>query len=150
LPSSFSSSVEASEDILIHSELGKCFSFFTDLTNIGRCIPGCEEVRALEQNRAIFRVKVKVGYISKMFEMRAKLKEIRANEHVSFGAEGTDAEINGEVDFLPAENNQVKISYTITIKPLSLTGRTAVSMLGKDLVKKQASEFASCVKQRLE
>lgn len=142
------SSVEASEEIQIHTELGKCFSFFTDLVNIGACIPGCEQVVPQDSLNATFKVKLKIGYISKIFELRAKLIDIRPKEHVSFAGESPDAEITGKVDFV--KDDLVTIKYSIEIKPISITGRTAISMMGKDLVTKQASEFAACVKERLE
>lgn len=74
---------------------------------------------------------------------------------MSFSAEGSDAEIKGIVDLISEgagrkdfENTIVK--YNIEIKPISVTGKTAISMIGKDLVRKQASEFATCVKSKLE
>ncbi len=144
------SSVEASEEILVKSDLGKCFSFFTDLANIGSCIPGCEKVDPIDSTTANFKVKLKVGYISKTFELKAKLKEVKPNEELSFSAEGSDADIGGHVDLSQREEGTIGIRYTIEIKPLSVTVKTAISMIGKDLVKRQAREFASCVKQKLE
>jgi carbon monoxide dehydrogenase subunit G len=142
-------SVEASQEIQLHTELGKCFSFFTDLVNIGACIPGCEQVLPHNPSSATFKVRIKVGYISKSLELRARFTDIRPMEHVSFTAEGSDAEITGRVDFAAKESG-VTVRYAIEIRPLSVTGRTAISMVGKDLVAKQASEFATCIRQKLE
>jgi carbon monoxide dehydrogenase subunit G len=142
--------VEATEEILVNSDLDRCFSFLTDLANIGSCIPGCEKIDPIDSRSANFKVKLKVGYISKTFELRARLKDVKTNKELSFIAEGSDAEIVGHVDLAQKENGIVGIRYSIGIKPVSVTGKTAISMIGKDLVKKQASEFSSCVKQRLE
>jgi len=43
----------------------------------------------------------------------------------------------------------VGVKYRIEIRPVSVTGKTAIAMIGKDLVKKQATEFALCVKSKL-
>ncbi len=142
--------MEASEEILVNADLDRCFSFFKDLTNIGSCIPGCERVDAIDSTSANFKVKLKVGYISKTFELKAKLKNVKEREELSFTAEGSDAEIAGHVTLSSGEPGVVRVKYTIEIRAISVIGRTAVSMIGKDLVKKQAGEFASCVKQKLE
>jgi carbon monoxide dehydrogenase subunit G len=144
------STVEASEEILVNSDLNKCFSFFTDLVNIGSCIPGCEKVDPIDSISANFRVKLKVGYISRMFDLRAKFERVKTNEEISFRAEGSDAEVGGSLNFSGREGGTTHVTYRIEIRPLSIMGKTAISMVGKDLVRKQASEFASCVKQKLE
>jgi carbon monoxide dehydrogenase subunit G len=144
------SSVEAREEILVNSGIMRCFDFFRNLSNIGACIPGCEQVEPIDSSSAKFKVKLKVGYISKTFELKAKLVIIKANEELSFTAESSDAEVNGRV-YLSNENNEMtRVRYDLQIKPISAIGRTAISMIGKDLVSKQASEFALCVKKKLE
>ncbi len=141
--------VRASERFLVRTTQENCWAFFSNLENIGACIPGCEEVSRIDGATAIFRVKLKVGYLSKMLELRAKIKESVAPTHLSFTAEGSDAEITGSLD-LKAEGSDIAATYSIEIVPVSVTGKTAVAMMGKDLVRKQASEFATCVKAKLE
>jgi carbon monoxide dehydrogenase subunit G len=144
------SSVHASEEILVRSDISKCFSFFSDLVNIGGCIPGCEKVTSIDSTTASFRVKVKVGYIARTFELKARLSDVRPSEHLSFVAEGADAVITGNVDLASKGEGTVGVGYGIEIRAVSVTGKTALSMIGKDLVKKQASDFALCVKEKLE
>lgn len=143
--------LEASEEIVVTEAIEKCYAFFTDLSNIGSCIPGCESVTGIDATSALFKVKLKVGYISKTFEVKAKLKEMIQNTRLSFDGVGPDAEIMGKVELgRDDEGTGTSIKYTIEISPVSVTGKTAVSMMGKSLVKSQASEFAACVKRRLE
>ncbi|HZW55245.1 MAG TPA: SRPBCC domain-containing protein [Nitrososphaerales archaeon] len=143
------STVEASEEFTIAAPLERVWSFFTDLSNVGSCIPGCETVNRIDSETASFKVKVKVGYISRSFEIRARFKELIQPTHVSFFGEGSDAEISGNLD-LTQNPDSVAVKYRIEIRPVSVMGKTSIAMIGKDLVKKQASEFASCVKSRLE
>jgi len=106
-------------------------------------------VQNIDGSSAIFKVKLKVGYLSKTFELKARVIEKIEGTRMKFTGEGRDAEVTGSVD-LSVYSNKTKIRYGVEIKPISVTGKTAVTMLGKDLVKKQASEFAACVKSRLE
>jgi carbon monoxide dehydrogenase subunit G len=142
-------SVESSQEFEIRTELEKCWNFFLDLRNIGLCIPGCESVILLDSGIAQLKIKLKVGYLSRTFEIKAKLNEVQRPSRISFSGEGPDAEISGALDFSSGEGS-VKVKYGIEIKPSSVIGKTAVTMMGKDLVRKQASQFASCVKAKLE
>ena len=145
------SSVEAAEQFEVKADLATCWTFLSDLSNIGSCIPGCEGVTKLDDMTAEFRVKLKVGYLSKTFEMKGRLKEVRAPSHLNFTADGPDAEISGNLDLDRAgPGSHTNVNYRIQIKAISVLGKTAVTMMGKDLVKKQASEFSLCVKSRLE
>jgi carbon monoxide dehydrogenase subunit G len=148
------SSIQANEEITFRTEPDRCFQFFTDLSNIGSCIPGCEQVSSIDSNSAVFKVKVKIGYISRTFDLRAKLLEQKPPDFLTFTAEGQDAEIKGTVrlsfDRTVEGKSATTVNYSIEIRPISVMGKTAISMIGKDFVKKQASEFAICVKNTLE
>ena len=143
------STVEASEEFAVSAPLERVWAFFTDLSNVGSCIPGCEGVNVIDRDTASFKVRVKVGYISRSFEIKARFKEVVEPTHVTFFGEGSDAEISGNLDFAQT-SGAVAIRYRIEIRPVSVMGKTSIAMIGKDLVKKQASEFASCVKSKLE
>ncbi len=142
-------SLKASEEFEIACSPSICWDFISDLANIGSCIPGCESVTKIDQTRANFKVKVKIGYISKTFDLKVRLGDVRQPDGLSFVASGADAEILGTLDLTHVEEH-VRLMYKIELTPLSITGKTAVSMIGKDLVRKQATEFASCVRSKLE
>jgi carbon monoxide dehydrogenase subunit G len=142
--------VEASEQFTVKSSQRACWDLVSTLPSIGSCIPGCESVTAIDDLSALFKVKVKIGYVSKTFEMKAVVIDTEPLRRLSFRAEGKDAEIHGSLLVEPLENSEVKISYQIKLIPISMIAKTAVSMMGKDIVNKQASEFASCLRSRLE
>lgn len=143
------STVQASEEFSVAASQSKCWEFFSNLENIGSCIPGCEDVSEIDETTAKFRVKFKVGYLSKTFELKARIRESVPTSHLSFTGEGTDAAISGSLD-LRSESEYVVVKYGIEITAVSVTGKTAIAMLGKDLVRKQVTEFATCVKSKLE
>lgn len=105
----------------------------------------------IDQTAATFKVKVKIGYLSKTFDMKARYREMNEPFRLTFSADGPDAEISGTIDIATKQDDPGAslIKYKIEIRPVSVTGKTAVAMIGKDLVKKQSSEFAECVKTRI-
>lgn len=105
----------------------------------------------IDQTTATFKVKVKVGYLSKTFDMKARYREMNEPSRLTFSADGPDAEISGIITINAKQEDPgvSLVKYRIEIRPISVTGKTAVAMIGKDLVKKQSGEFAECVKTRL-
>lgn len=145
------STIESSAEFEVMADLGSCWSFFRDLKNIGGCIPGCESVTPLDEKSAAMRVKFSIGYVSKTFELRVRFKEMVPESQVTFVGEGSDAEAVGTVSFrVGARPGSSILGYRIQIRPRSTLGRTAVAMMGNDLVKGQADEFASCVRTKIE
>jgi len=141
--------VEASSDIRIPVAQPRCWEFFSDLANICRCIPGYESFEALGPNGGRLKVKVTVGFISKAFELKVRLSEIKEPSSISFAGEGSDAEVLGEVRLSGDGSGGTVVTYTVQIEPVSAMGRTAVGMFGQEFVNRQAEEFAKCVKQKL-
>lgn len=118
---------------------------------MGSCIPGCESVQLLDSLSAIFKIKFKIGYLSKTFELRAKILEKTYPFRLKFAGSGQDAEIEGNIELQAKEEKAgTLIRYSIEIVPISATGKTALTLVGKDIVRKQTTEFASCVKAKLE
>jgi uncharacterized protein len=142
-------SVQASEEFEVNASPSKCWEFFSDFSNVGNCIPGCESIETIDSNNVILKVKLKVGYLSKTFDLKAKVIEKTEGVLLKFIGEGQDAEIVGNLE-LTQFAEKTRIRYNLEIKPISVTGKTAVTMLGKDLVKRQASDFVACVRDQLE
>lgn len=145
------STIDSTSEFQVNSDTKRCWDFLTSLQNIGSCIPGCESVTPIDEKSAVFRVKVSVGYVSRTFELKARFLQITPETHVSFRGEGKDAEIMGTVDIRPGNQPGItSVRYGLQVRPVSTVGRTAVAMLGGDLVRKQAESFANCVKTKLE
>jgi uncharacterized protein len=144
---------QASEQFEVRNSPEECWAFISDLANVGSCIPGCEDVQPIDEMTATFRIKFKVGYLAKTFELRAKVLEKVPPFRMKFAGSGQDAEIAGKIELQsePIGGEKVtEMTYSIEIVPISATGKTALSLLGKEVVRKQTSEFAACVKARLD
>lgn len=138
---------QASEEFQVNAPLEETWKFISDISNVGRCIPGCEDVRQIDETTALFRIKFKVGYLSKTFELKAKILEKITGEHLKFSASGQDAEIAGVIELQNVDpEKSTNVKYSIEISAVSATGKTALALLGKETVRKQTSEFAACVK----
>jgi carbon monoxide dehydrogenase subunit G len=139
----------ATEQFDLESPIEKSWEFLSSLVNVGHCIPGCEEVRLIDDKTARFKIKFKVGYLSKTFDLKARIIEETQLTFMKFTGSGQDAEISGRLE-LGSKEIGTTVKYTIEIMPISATGKTALTLLGKETVRKQTTEFASCVKAALD
>ncbi len=143
--------VETKENFDVRAGQMRSWDFFSNISSLAACIPGCESIVVLDDRSARLRVRLKVGYISKSFELKTTLNEMRPPFYLSFTGESPDATITGtlELESEKTEGESCHVSYTLQIRALSVTGKTAIAMIGKDLVRRQATEFANCVSSKL-
>lgn len=105
----------------------------------------------VDDKSAVLKVKFSVGYVSKTFELRVRFKDMVPDSLVSFVGEGSDAQVVGTVSLKTGSRpGSTVLGYKIQIRPLSAIGRTAVTLLGRELVKSQTESFAGCVRAKLE
>jgi carbon monoxide dehydrogenase subunit G len=145
------SKVESSERFTVGQPLERVWPFFKDLVNIGRCIPGCEEVVSTGQDTAKFRVKIKLGYISKTVNMNVTMSVTKPDEELTFKGVSEDARITGKLTFENSQNNATAttVGYALSIEAASALARTGMAFMGKDFVKSQTQLFADCVRSKV-
>ena len=141
------SRVESSETFIVDKPMERVLPFFKDLANIGNCIPGCEGVIPSDKNTAKFKVKMKLGYISKSINMDVSLAELKPNE-LTFRGTSEDARIVGRLNFETMQDG-TRVSYTLSIEAASALARTWLAFMGKDFVKNQTQLFVSCVRAKI-
>ncbi len=152
MPSFFS----ASEQFELNCDLSSCWEFFSDLSKVAKCIPDCESVTKIDDQSAILKIKLKVGYVSKIFEAKVKLRNSNPPSYIEFFGEGSDGEILGKVSLSSSSSSSSDsaqstfVKYELSVKANSPLGKAALSMIGKDLIRKQTTEFAKCVKSSLQ
>lgn len=138
------SKVESSEVFTVDASLNWAWDFFKDLSNIGQCIPGCEEVRSVQPRKALFKIKLKVGYISKTITMDVSVTDSKPPQQLVFKGASDDARIVGRLD-LVENGSATQLRYSLSIEATSALARTAITFMGKDFVRTQTQLFAECV-----
>ncbi|MGH2639532.1 MAG: CoxG family protein, partial [Rhabdochlamydiaceae bacterium] len=57
--------------ILLSKPLKTTWEFLNDPERVGKCLPGCQEVKILGENKSYWKVKVTVGIVSRTIETEA-------------------------------------------------------------------------------
>ena len=140
---------------LIKAPIQKVWDFLMVLEGVGACIPGCEEVKAIDEKTFQGVVKVKVGPISARFKINVTIIEIAPPTHLTSIIKGED---KGKASFFKSENvldlkglslNETEVSYKSEV---STVGRLAT--FGDRIIRVKAKQleenFVNSLKGKLE
>ncbi len=125
-----------------------------DLRGMAKCIPGAENVEALDNEHLALRVKVKVGPISVAFDCQVTIVQLdAASRSGSFEITGRDARIGAGMRavsaFVLAEDAQ---GTSVALKTdTDISGK--IAQYGHGIIRQRADTilqaFAECVRGRL-
>ncbi|MDP2724787.1 MAG: SRPBCC domain-containing protein [Syntrophales bacterium] len=140
---------------IIKAPLKNVWDFLMGIEGVGTCIPGCEEVKAIDENNFQGLVRVKVGPISGRFKINATMIEIDPPTHLTAIIKGED---KGKASFFISENvldlnglslNETEVFYKSEV---SIVGRLAT--FGDRIIRVKAKQleenFVKALKGKLE
>jgi carbon monoxide dehydrogenase subunit G len=143
------------EKFIVKAPIQKVWGFLFDPKNVGSCIPGCEQIEAIDENNFMTTVKVKVGPFSMKFKFKTSIKESNPPFHVETVGEGDETDKRGhfkqktKIDFKSLSENETEVSYqseVMVVGRLATFGERIMRAKAKELGK----EFANSLKRNLE
>ena len=143
------------ERFAVKAPIQRVWDFLLDPKTVGSCIPGCEQVEAIDDKNFLATVKVKVGPFSMRFKFKTTITESNPPLHVKTVGQGDESDRKGHfkqetnIDFKSISENETEISYKSEVAVggrLATFGERIMRAKAKDLGK----EFANAVKNRLE
>lgn len=131
----------------------KLWSFLIDIPSVARCLPGVEEVNALEEGKYVGVITVKVGVVKLRLSGKISIEAMDHERHVAtMRVEAADQRISGMVQGMLSMNLE-----SLAAGETKLNTETDVNLFGKigefgqPMIKKKAdqmmTEFASNVAQ---
>ncbi len=131
------------------------WAFITTPERVAPCLPGCDEVEAVGDNKYKANIKVQVGPIKTAFKVDVEATEERAPEFAAYSTRGEEG----------GRASRISATSTLALKPLD-TGRTEVTYtsevsivgrlgkFGAGMMKKKADamgdEFVTALRAELE
>lgn len=129
--------------------------FLMDVERLGACIPGCQEVQAVDDSTFKAEIKVKVGPFSTTQSAIMRLTELDPPHHLAAEGQGDDPRMGSKVnikavlDIEAAGESESRVEYSIDIRVLGRLG-----MLGDAVMRAKAKEtsdqFARNIKSAIE
>jgi len=135
--------VKFQNSCVINAPSQKLWSFLIDIPSVARCLPGVEEVNAVEEGKYVGVIAVKVGVIKLRLSGKITVELMDHERHVaSMRVEAADQRISGMVQGMLSMNLE-----TLAAGETKLTAETDVNLFGKigefgqPMIKKKADQM---------
>jgi len=138
----------------IQAPLQNLWDFLIDIERMSLCVPGAENVKALDETHYEGTLKVKIGPIVASFQGQAELLEVEApNRLVAKGGgkderSGSLASATFTANLRPLAEDQTEIAYQVEVAMRGTFGRFGQGVMS-EVAKRMTAEFAQCVETRL-
>lgn len=112
-----------------------------------RCIPGCERLERIGENRFSATIRTGVGSIKGVFEGKVQLEDLREPEHFRIVVEGKGApgflKGSGDLDLAP-EGDGTKVTYAGDVQVGGTIASVGQRMI-QGTAKMMAAQFFTCL-----
>ncbi len=137
----------------INADRDKVWEFISNPSNVIQCVPGVQDFSVQEGKRIAAKVKVKIGFISGLFQAASKvLEEDPQNYHarMELSGSGAGSGFKALVDLkLEEADGGTELKWSADVSISGPLGSLAKSMV-EGYVKKMVDQLFDCVKRRLE
>ena len=126
----------------------KAWVFVSDMRKVGSCVPGVESIEVIDDRRAKWVLKVKIGPLSQRINVDTETLEQTPPSRARFKGVADNLEMMGTIELAPA-GDSTHITYTMVATAKGPLARVIDNMM-KSRLKQQSEEFAANVKKGLE
>ncbi|HLB67355.1 MAG TPA: SRPBCC domain-containing protein [Thermoplasmata archaeon] len=132
----------------VKAPVEKVWALLTDMRQVGRCVPGVENVELLDDKRARWDLKVKMGPLSQTLQVTTETLEQIPLRRGRFRGEADMIDMIGTIE-LSSEGDVTKVVYTMAVSAKGPLARIMDNFM-RTRLKAQTEEFAANVKRALE
>ena len=126
----------------------RAWAFLSDMQKVGSCVPGVEAIQVIDDRRAKWTLKVKIGPLSQKISVDTETLEQTPPSRARFKGVADKLEMLGTIELSPA-GGSTHITYTMVATAKGPLARVIDNMM-KSRLKQQSEEFAANVKKGLE
>jgi len=139
---------EGSVTFDVRVPVDRAWAFLSDMRKVGSCVPGVEDIQVLDEKRAKWTLKVKIGPLSQKILIDTETLEQVPPSRARFRGVADNLEMMGTIDLAPA-GEATHITYTMAATAKGPLARVIDNVM-KSRLKQQSDEFAANVKKALE
>jgi uncharacterized membrane protein len=136
-------------EILINTDIERCWKFILDLKNIGLSLDILDEVKDLENESALWILKTQQATITKTKSVKASIKLKEPYKKVIWEALGENLSINGliELESIAKDRTKAIIELDMEVKgPLGIILNPIISTM----INSRVETFSKSIKNKLE
>ncbi|MEE9261972.1 MAG: carbon monoxide dehydrogenase subunit G [Dehalococcoidia bacterium] len=134
----------------VNTSQEEIWRFLMDVERLGRCVPGCEQVQAMDDTTFKARMKVKVGPFSTTQNVTMVLTQLDPPNRLAAQGQGEDSRmatkvnVKATLELSPVNNAETQIKYAINVTILGRLG-----MVGEPVMRAKAREMCGEFARRL-
>lgn len=132
----------------VRAPVDRVWSFLSDVRKVGSCVPGVENIEIVDEKRATWDLKVKIGPLSQTMRVATETLEQVPPSRARFKGVADNADILGTIELTP-KGDATEVVYTMNVTAKGPLARIMDNFM-KSKLKSQADEFAANVKKALE
>lgn len=126
----------------------RAWAFLSDMRKVGTCVPGVEAIEVVDDKRAKWTLKIKIGPLSQTVRVDTETLEQTPPSRARFKGVADNMEMMGTIDLAPA-GASTHITYTMVATAKGPLARIMDNFM-KSRLKQQSEDFAANVKKSLE
>jgi uncharacterized protein len=139
---------ERTVEFLVAAPVERVWSFLSDLRQVGRCVPGVEDIRVRDETHAEWDLTVKIGPLSQTITLTTETLEQVPLRRGRFRGHAEGLDIEGTIELEPVEGG-TRVAYRMAVNARGPLARILDNFIRNQL-KSQTEAFATNVKQMLE
>lgn len=138
----------------VQAPIQNLWNFLIDIERMSLCVPGAENVKALDDTHYEGTLKVKIGPIVASFQGQAELVQVEAPRRLVAKGSAKDERSNSlasatfSADLRPLAEDQTEIAYQVDVAIRGTLGNFGQGVM-REVAKRMTAEFARCVETRL-
>ncbi|MEK6987296.1 MAG: SRPBCC domain-containing protein [Candidatus Thermoplasmatota archaeon] len=132
----------------VRAPVDRVWSFLSDVRKVGSCVPGVENIEIVDEKRATWDLKVKIGPLSQTMRVATETLEQVPPSRARFKGVADNADMLGTIELTP-KGDATQVVYTMNVTAKGPLARIMDNFM-KSKLKSQGDEFAANVKKALE
>jgi len=131
--------------VLLAKPIDTTWQLMNDVERVGRCLPGCQEVKVLTENKSYWRVKVTMGIVSRVIETEAVKASDFEKKIISFHIRSKNGDLEGDLKAaLSPVEEKTKLDLDFDVKAAGSFSWIINQIVGRQS-DKMAEQFVKCV-----
>ena len=132
----------------VRAPVDKVWSFLSDMRKVGSCVPGVQNIAILDDKRATWDLKVKIGPLSQTMKVATETLEQVPPSRARFKGVADNADMLGTIELAPS-GEATQVTYTMNVTAKGPLARIMDNFM-RSRLQQQSDEFAANVKKALE
>jgi uncharacterized protein len=137
-------------DFVVQGVRENLWKLLNDPNELGKCVPGCEEVSISGPDESRWKVKMSIGVISRRIIAKIKVTQRDEPSKLKLQIQSVEGDLSGEwtVELLPKPDSTTEVKFSASMKATGAF-QWILNQIIKSEMDKMIRQFADCISKRM-